>query len=123
MQTNDQLEDKSFDSYFEESANDIMIKIRQLNQVKDQILNKKENDSVKNTMMINACHQVKGLLFKLLALIVKNESFVNYDELIQVEDTGIAERKILEIIYQYFDQIKHYEVDGIEKKKIMETYL
>lgn len=35
-------------------------------------------------MLINVGHEIKGLLFRLLALILKDEKFVNYDELIQL---------------------------------------
>lgn len=121
MQTNDQLEDKSFDSYFEESAKDIINKIGELNEVKDEIV--QQGQGYDSTMIINACHEVKVLLFKLLALVVKNEVFVNYDELVQVEDTAIAQRKILEIVYQHLDKFENYSVDGILKKDIMEIYL
>jgi hypothetical protein len=94
-QTIENFKDESFDSYFEECAKDINLKIIDLNKIRDAIIESKENENVKNTMLVNIGYNMKSLLFRLLFLVVKGESFVNYDELMEMEDRNMAERKIL----------------------------
>jgi hypothetical protein len=40
-QTNDELEDQSFDSYFEESVKSLMIRLEDLNKIRDSVMEKK----------------------------------------------------------------------------------
>lgn len=81
-QTIDNLEDQSFDSYFEESIKSLLIRLEELNKMRDTIMDKKEQEATKKTMLINVGHEIKGILFRLLALTLQGESFVSYEELI-----------------------------------------
>lgn len=91
--------------------------------MRDTIMDKKEQEATKKTMLINVGHEIKGILFRLLALTLQGESFVSYEELIQFSDQASAEKKILEIIYHDFHLMQTPEVDGIPKTKILDIYL
>lgn len=97
--------------------------MKELNDVRDVILEKEDTAGTKKTMLVNVGYEIKDLLFRMLCQILRKEKFPLFEEYLTIDDKNVAERKILELIYHSFDKIRHPTVDGISKTDIINLYL
>jgi hypothetical protein len=97
-QTNDDMKEKDFDDYFVQDANDIFDRLKQLNEVRDRIIDAEEGETF-NVMATNIGLEISNELFKLLLVVLKGEDLSNYTQIIRSENEEEVERKILELIY------------------------
>lgn len=122
-QTIDAMEETSFDSYFEENTKDLIMKLKEFNEIRDKVIEREQKTPDIKVMLTNIGYEIKEILFRLLCILFKGEQFPEYEEYLRIDDRKLAEKKILELIYHSFNKIRTPEVDGIEKLKIINIYL
>jgi hypothetical protein len=71
-QTNDEMKEKDFEEYFVQDAKNIFNRLKQLNDIRDRIIEEEEGE-VFNVMATNIGLEIGKELFKLLLLVLKGE--------------------------------------------------
>ena len=84
-QTNDEMKEKDFEDYFVQDAKDIFNRLKQLNDVRDKIIENEEGETF-NIMATNVGLEISNELFKLLLVVLKGEDLSNYSQFIRAEN-------------------------------------
>lgn len=84
-QTNDEMKEKDFEDYFVQDAKDIFDRLKQLNDIRDKIIENEEGE-VFNIMATNVGLEISNELFKLLLVVLKGEDLSNYSQFIRAEN-------------------------------------
>lgn len=84
-QTNDEMKEKDFEEYFVQDAKNIFNRLKQLNDIRDRIIEEEEGE-VFNVMATNIGLEIGKELFKLLLLVLKGEEFSNYSQFVKAEN-------------------------------------
>lgn len=92
------MKEKDFDDYFVQDANDIFDRIKQLNDIRDRVIDREEGETF-NVMATNIGLEISSELFKLLLVVLKGEDLSSYSQFIRADNEEDVERKILELIY------------------------
>ncbi len=84
-QTNDDMKEKDFDDYFVQDANDVFDRLKQLNDIRDKIIEREDGETF-NVMATNIGLEISAELFKLLLVVLRGEDLSNYSQFIRADN-------------------------------------